>query len=195
MNKTESELKRSNYAWIFIGQPYWLLEPASYAEFLFFFFFYLHSEWLLPLGAVGVVASFSFLALAVNWQFHVRTGTKPVLLVFSEFSWKHWNRGETQHDEQSDRKGRMKQWKQAHTKKNSQRFQTLLHSNARTDLRGHNSESWNSTLIHGQINIYKQSVRNTLVTWHPLTSCIKKNYPDKTLLCWFKQRTVFFFLA
>lgn len=49
----------------------------------------LHSEWMLPFGAVGVAAFLSFLGLAIDCHFDVRTGAEPVLLVFFKFSCQH----------------------------------------------------------------------------------------------------------
>ena len=45
----------------------------------------LHSERLLPLGTVCVVAFLRLLGLAVDCHLHIGAGTKPVLLVFFQF--------------------------------------------------------------------------------------------------------------
>lgn len=46
---------------------------------------YSHSESLLPLWAVRVVALLSSLRLAIDRYFNVRTGTEPVFFVFFKF--------------------------------------------------------------------------------------------------------------
>lgn len=48
-----------------------------------------HSEGLLPLGAVGVVARPRLLGLAVHHHLHVGTGAEPVLPVLLELRRKH----------------------------------------------------------------------------------------------------------
>lgn len=53
---------------------------------------YSHSESLLPLWAVCVVALLSSLWLAIDRYFNIGTWTKPVFFVFFKFGWKNYNK-------------------------------------------------------------------------------------------------------